>query len=40
MPNIIRMIISRRTIWAKNVAWEEERSVYKVFVGKPGGKKY
>ena len=33
-PNIVRVIKSRRMIWAGHVARiEEERGVYKVFVG-------
>jgi hypothetical protein len=39
-PNIIRLIKSRRMRWAEHVArMGEERNVYKVLVGKPGGKR-
>jgi hypothetical protein len=39
-PNIIRQIKSRRMRWAGHVArMEEDRKVYKVLVGKPGGKR-
>ena len=38
-PNIVRMIKSRRMRWAGHVAhMGEEKGVYKVLVGKPGGK--
>jgi hypothetical protein len=37
---IVRVIKSRRIRWAGHVAWMgEERSVYRVLVGKPEGKK-
>jgi hypothetical protein len=39
-PNIIRQIKSRRMRWAGHVArMGEERKVYKVFMGKPVGKR-
>jgi hypothetical protein len=39
-PNIIRQIKSRRMRWAGHVAcMREQRNVYKVFVGKPEGKR-
>jgi len=39
-PNIVRVIKSRRMIWAGHVArMGEERGVYRVLVGKPEGKK-
>ena len=39
-PNIVRMIKSRRLIWARHVArMGEGRGVYRVLVGKPGGKR-
>jgi hypothetical protein len=39
-PNIVRVIKSRRTKWAGYVArMGERRSVYKVLVGKPEGKR-
>ena len=38
-PNIVRVIKSRRMRWAGQVARTGEgRDVYRVFVGKPGGK--
>jgi hypothetical protein len=38
-PNIDRVIESRRMRWAGNVArMGERRDVYRVLVGKPGGK--
>jgi len=38
-PNMVRMIKSRRMRWAGHVArMGEERRVYRVLVGKPGGK--
>jgi len=39
-PNIVRVIKSRRMRWAGHVAriWEK-RGVYRVWVGKPGGKR-
>ena len=38
-PNIVRVIKSRRMIWAGHVArMEEGRGVHKVLVGKPDGK--
>jgi len=39
-PNIVRVIKSRRMRWAGHVARKgEERGVYRVFVGKPEGKR-
>jgi hypothetical protein len=39
-PDIIRQVKSRRMRWAGHVArLVEERKVYKVFVGKPEGKR-
>ena len=39
-PNTVRVIKSRRMIWAVYVArMGEEREVYRVLVGKPEGKK-
>jgi hypothetical protein len=39
-PNIVRMIKSRRMRWTGHVArMEEERSVYRVLVVKPEGKR-
>ena len=39
-PNIVRVIKSRKTRWAGHVArMGEGRSVYRVSVGKPGGKR-
>jgi len=39
-PNIVRVIKSRRTVWAGHVArMGEERAVYRVLVGKPEGKR-
>ena len=39
-PNIVRVIKSRRMIWAGHVAhMGEERGVYGVLVGKPEGKR-
>ena len=39
-PNILRVIKSRRMRWAGHVAlMGEERSVYRVLVGKPEGKR-
>jgi hypothetical protein len=39
-PNIVRVIKSRRMRWAGHVARVgEERGVYRVFVGKPEGKR-
>ena len=38
-PNIVRVIKSRRMRWAGHVAcMGEERRVYRVLAGKPGGK--
>jgi len=38
--NIVRVIKSRRMRWARHVAhMGEERGVYRVLVGKPGGKR-
>jgi len=39
-PNIVRMIKSRRMRWARHVARVGEgRGMYRVLVGKPGGKR-
>jgi len=39
-PNIVRVIKSRRMIWAGHMArMGEEREVYSVLVGKPEGKR-
>ena len=39
-PNIVRVIKSRRMIWAGHVArMGEERGAYRVLVGKPEGKR-
>jgi hypothetical protein len=38
-PNIIRQNKSSRMRWAEHVACMRERKVYKVFVGKPEGKR-
>jgi len=39
-PNIIRVINSRRTIWAEHVArMGERRNLYRVVVGKPEGRR-
>ena len=39
-PNIVRVIKSRRMRWAGHVArMGEERVVYRVFLGKPEGKR-
>jgi len=39
-PNIVRVIKSRRTRWAENMArMGEERGVYRVLLGKPEGKR-
>ena len=39
-PNIVRVIKSRRMIWAGHVArMEEGRGVHRVLVGKPEGKR-
>ena len=39
-PNIVRVIKSRRMRWAGHVArMEERRSVYRVLMGKPEGKR-
>jgi len=39
-PNIVRVIKSRRMVWAGHVAcMEETRGVYRVLVGKPEGKR-
>jgi hypothetical protein len=36
LPNIVRVVKSRRMIWAEHVArMGEERGVYRVLVGKP-----
>jgi len=40
-PNIVRVIKSRRMRWAGHVAhMGEERGVYRVLVGKPGGRNH
>jgi len=40
LPNIVRMIKSRRMSWAGHVArMGERRGVYRVLVGKPEGKR-
>ena len=40
LPNIVRVVKSRRMRWAGHVArMEEDRGVHSVFVGKPEGKK-
>src|SRR5215475_1451819 len=40
LPNIMRVIKSRRMRWAGHVArMEEERGVHRVLVGKPEGKR-
>jgi hypothetical protein len=39
LPNIVRVVKSRRMRWARHVArMEEESGVHKVLVGKPEGK--
>jgi hypothetical protein len=39
-PNIVRVIKSRRMIWAAHVAqMGEKRGVYRILVGKPEGKR-
>ena len=39
-PSIVRMMKSRRMRWAEHVAlMEEGRGVFRVLVGKPGGKR-
>jgi hypothetical protein len=38
LPNIIRMIKSRKMKWAGHVAWMEKRNAYRILVGKPEGK--
>jgi len=39
-PNIVRVIKSRRMIWAGNLArMGEEREVYRVLLGKPEGRR-
>ena len=39
-PNIVRVIKSRRFRWAGHVTRKEEgRSVFKIFTGKPTGKR-
>ena len=39
-PNIVRVIKSRKLIWASHVArMEEGRSAFKVLTGKPTGKR-
>jgi len=40
IPNIVRVVKSRRMRWAGHVArMGEERGVYRVLVGKPEGKR-
>jgi hypothetical protein len=40
IPNKIRMIKSRRMIWARHVArMGEKRNAYRILVGKPEGKR-
>jgi hypothetical protein len=40
LPNIVRVVKSRRMRWAGHVArMEEERGVHRVLVGKPEGKR-
>jgi hypothetical protein len=40
LPNIVRVVKSRRTRWAGHVArMGEERGVHRVLVGKPDGKR-
>jgi hypothetical protein len=40
IPNIIRMINSRRMIWAGHIArMGDVRNAYKILVGKPEGKR-
>jgi hypothetical protein len=38
LPNIIRMIKSRRMRWAGHVAQKGELNAYRMLVGKPEGK--
>jgi len=38
-PNIVRVIKSRRLRWAEHVARMEGRGVYRVFAGRPEGKR-
>jgi hypothetical protein len=39
-PNIIRMIKSRRMIWAEHLArMGEKRNAYRILVGKPEGRR-
>jgi hypothetical protein len=39
-PNMIRMIMSRRTRWGNRVArMEEKKNAYRILVGKPEGKR-
>jgi hypothetical protein len=38
-PNIIRMIKSKRMKWAGNIRKGENRNAYRIFVGKPEGKR-
>jgi hypothetical protein len=39
-PSIFRMIKSRRVRWAEHVAdMGEKRNVYRILVGRPGGKR-
>jgi len=40
LPNIVRMVKSRRMRWAGHVARKgQERGVYRILVGKPEGKR-
>jgi len=40
-PNIVRVLNSRRMRWAGHVArMGEEREVYRILVGKPGGRNH
>jgi hypothetical protein len=40
LPNIVRVVKSRRKRWARHVArMGEERGVHRVLVGKPEGKR-
>jgi hypothetical protein len=40
LPNIVRVVKSRRMIWAGHVArMGEDRAVHRVLVGKPEGKR-
>ena len=39
LPNIVRVVKSRRIRWAGHVARIEDRGVHRVLVGKPEGKR-